>query len=105
MKRLPLRIANVRLEPAPSAETPSAVLKFQMTNIGSRTLTDAVFLISVVKERRCKEDRQEDVLAGPFRVHAALVIEPGYRAYYEVLVHGLSAKCRCTATVRVLTAH
>jgi hypothetical protein len=87
MKRLPLRIANVRLEPAPSADTPSAVLKFQMTNIGSRTLTNAVFLISVVKECGCEEDRQGDVLVGPLRAHAKLVIEPGYRAEYEVLVH------------------
>ena len=105
MKCPPLRIAKVRLEPAPRADAPSVVLKFQMTNVGSRTLTDSVFLISVVKERRCEEDRQEDVLAGPFRAHARLVIEPGYRAEYEVLLHGLSWKCRCAATVRVLAAH
>jgi hypothetical protein len=100
----PLRIAKIRLGPAPRDEKTSAVLKFDMSNVSSRTLTDIAFQISVVEEsRRGNWDTPGRVIAGPFTIRGKLVLEPGYTAEYEILLRNVSSECRCAANVRVLS--
>jgi hypothetical protein len=101
----PISIAKVRLDPAPPGEKKnSAVLKFQVSNESSNTLTDIVFEISIVEElQREHLDTPSRVLAGPFEVRGTIVLDPGYTADCEVLLRNVSSECSCGANVRVLS--
>jgi hypothetical protein len=101
----PISIAKVRLDPAPPGEKKnSAVLKFQLSNGSSNTLTDIVFEISIVDElQREHLDTPSRVLAGPFEVRGTIVLDPGDTADCEILLRNVSSECSCAATVRVLS--
>ena len=98
-----LKIAKVRLESTPRDET-SAVLRFDMSNAGSRTVRDIVFQISLVEDvRREKTDVPERVVAGPFTILAKLPLEPADTAEYEALLRNVPTGCRCAARIRLLS--
>jgi hypothetical protein len=101
----PLGIAEVRLDsPPPWEKENSAVLKFQMYNGSSGTLTDIVFEVSIVEElRRGHVDTPRRALAGPFAIRGAIVLDPGYTADCEILLRNMPPNCRCAAKVRVLS--
>lgn len=101
----PLGLGKVRLDsPPPWENENSAVLKFQMSNGSSSTLTDVVFEVSIVEElRRGHLDTPRRVLAGPFAIRGKIVLHPGYTADYEILLRNISPTCRCAANVRVLS--
>jgi len=100
-----LGISKVRLDPPPTGEKEnSAVLKFQMSNGSSSTLTDIVFEVSIVEEPQHEHrDTPSRILAGPFAIRGKMVLDPGYTADYEILLRNISATCRCAAKVRVLS--
>lgn len=101
----PLEIARVSLGPPPPGENAnSAVLKFEMSNRSSSTLTDIVFEASIVEEPQPERiDILSSVLAGPFVVRGKMVLDPGYTADCELLLRGVSPTCECAARVRVLS--
>jgi hypothetical protein len=97
-----LKIAKIRLESTPSDET-SAVLRFDMSNAGSHTVTDVIFQISLVEDvRRGATEVPERVVAGPFIIEAKFDLEPADTAEYEALLRNLPADCRCAPQIRVL---
>ena len=104
-KGISLGIAKVRLDPPPPWENEnSAVLKFQMSNGSSSTLTDIVFEVSIVEEPQHEHfDTARRVLAGPFTIRGKIVLDPGYTADCEILLRNISPTCRCAANVRVLS--
>ena len=104
-KGSPLGIAKVRFDPPPTGEKEnSAVLKFQMSNGSSSTLTDIVFEVSIVEEPQHEHrDTPSRILAGPFAIRGKIVLDPGYTADYEILLRNISATCRCAAKVRVVS--
>jgi hypothetical protein len=104
-KGSPLGIAKVRFDPPPPGEEDSsAVLKFQMSNGSSSTLTDIAVEVSIVEElRRGHLETPRRVLAGPFAIRGTIVLDPGYTADYEILLRNMSPTCRCAAKVRVLS--
>jgi hypothetical protein len=104
-KGSPLGIAKVRLDPPPPGEKEnSAVLKFQMSNVGSSTLTDIVFEVSIVEEPQHEHfDTARRVVAGPFAIRGKIVLDPGYTADCEILLRNMSPTCTCAAKVRVLS--
>jgi hypothetical protein len=101
----PLGIAKVRFDPPPPGEKDSsAVLKFQISNRSSSTLTDIVVEVSIVEElRRGHLDTRKRVLAGPFAIRGTIVLDAGYTADYEILLRNMSPTCRCAAKVRVVS--
>lgn len=101
----PLGIAKIRLDPPPPGEKEnSAVLKFQMSNRGSNTLSDIVFEVVFVEEReRDHPDAPDRLVAGPFRIRGKIVLDPGYTADCEILLRNISPACSCAANVRVLS--
>ena len=101
----PLGIAKVRLDSPPPGEENSAVLKFQLSNRGSNTLTDIVFEVVIVEERE-REQRPNTpirIIAGPFVIRGTFVLDPGYTADCELLLRNISSTCSCAANVRVLS--
>jgi hypothetical protein len=104
-KGSPLGIAKVRFDPPPPGEKDSsAVLKFQMSNGSSSTLTDIVFEVSIVEElRRGHLDTPRRALAGPFAIRGTMVLDPGYTADCEILLRNMPPNCRCAAKVRILS--
>lgn len=104
-KGSPLGIANVRLGPPPPGEKKnSAVLKFQMSNVGSSKLADIVFEISIVETPQHQHfDTVRRILAGPFAIRGKIVLSPGYTADCEILLRNMSPTCACAAKVRVLS--
>jgi hypothetical protein len=100
-----LEIAKVRLDPPPPGERENAaVLKFQMCNGGSSTLTDIVFEVAIVEGReRAHPNTPNRVLAGPFEIRGKTVLDPGDTADFEILLRSISPTCRCAAKVRVLS--
>jgi hypothetical protein len=104
-ERSPLRVAHVRLEPAPAMKTlPFSVLKFDLFNVSSNRLTDVVLEISIVE----KPDPDQvlgsrRVLVGPFTVRGSVVLESGYSINYEMLLRNFSSDCSCVANVDVLS--
>lgn len=101
-----LRIKNVRLEAAPrSAQKPSAVLKFDMVNEGSRMLTDVLVEIAILKrELPDTEVGAPRVIVGPFTIRGNVTIDSGYTVNYEMLLRNFSADCGCVANVVVVSA-
>ena len=101
----PLAIAKVRLDPPPPEEKENAaVLKFQMSNGGSSTLTNIVFEVVIVEEReREHPNTRNRVIAGPFAIRGKTVLDPGYTADCEILLRNILPTCRCAAKVRVLS--
>ena len=101
----PLGIAKVRLDPPPPEEKEnSAVLKFQMSNAGSSTLTNIVFEVVIVDEREREHPNTPNrVIAGPFAIRGKIVLDPGYMADFEILLRNISPTCSCAANVRVLS--
>jgi hypothetical protein len=98
-----LKIAKIRLEPAPRDET-AAVLRFDMSNAGSHTVRDVVFQISLVEDlSRGTTNAPERVIAGPFTIEAKFDLEPADTAEYEALLRNLPTDCRCAARIRVLS--
>jgi len=104
-KGAPIGIANVRLDPPPPGEKEnSAVLKFQMSNVGSSTLADIVFEVSIVEEPQQEHfEIARRVLAGPFTIRGKIVLDPGYTADCEILLRNISPTCKCAANVHVLS--
>ena len=104
-KASPLGIAKVRLDPPPPREENSAVLKFQMSNGGSNTLTDIVFEVVIVEEHEREQHPNTPnwVIAGPFVIRGKFVLNPGYTADCEILLRNISSNCSCAANVRVLS--
>ena len=102
-RKLPLVIARVRLDPPPPGEKEnSAVLKFQMSNRSSSTLTDIVFEVSIVEKPQDEHlDTPSEVLAGPFVIRGKMVLDPGYTADCEIFLRDISPACNCAANVRV----
>ena len=101
----PLVIAKVRLDSPPAWDNEnSAVLKFQMSNGSSSTLTDIVFEVAIVEApQREHLDAPRRILAGPFAIRGKIVLDPGYTADCEILLRNMSPTCRCAAKVRVLS--
>ena len=100
-----LAIHRVRLE-APSATeaSPAAVLRFDATNEGSDRLTDIVLEGAIEAEPDSSdESRARRLIAGPFKIQVAAILEAGYTIEYEVLLRNLSLECRCIPTVRVVS--
>jgi hypothetical protein len=102
----PLKIRNVRLEPAPpTAKLPSTILKFDMLNEGSKRLTDFVLEISIVEKRELDHGLvPRRVLAGPFTMRGHVVLESGYSIDSQMLLRNLSPDCSCVALIEVLSA-
>jgi hypothetical protein len=100
-----LGITKIRLDPPePGEQENSAVLKFQMSNESSSTLTDIVFEVSIVEDaQRGQLDTPRRLLAGPFAIRGKIVLDPGYTADCDILLRNISPMCRCAANVRVLS--
>ena len=105
----PLGITKIRLDPPePGEQKNSAVLKFQMSNESSSTLTDIVFEVSIIEDAQREQlDTPRRLLAGPFairgKIRGKIVLDPGYTADCEILLRNISPTCRCAANVRVLS--
>ena len=100
-----LGIAKIRLDPPePGEQENSAVLKFQLSNESSITLTDIVLEVSIVEEaRRGQPETPGRVLAGPLAIRGKFVLDAGYTADCEILLRNISPMCRCAPKVRVLS--
>jgi hypothetical protein len=101
----PLEIAKVRLDsPRPWEIENSAVLKFQMSNGSSSTLTDILLEVAIVEESQREHlDTPRRILAGPFAIRGKTVLDPGDTADFEILLRNISPTCRCAAKVSVLS--
>jgi hypothetical protein len=100
-----LRIEHVRLEPAPQREvSPSAMLKFDMSNRSSRKVTDVTLEVSILEKQQSDDpDAPRRVIAGPFTIRGKVALDAGYTMYYEMLLSNLSPDCGCIASVDVLS--
>ena len=101
-----IRIAKIRVESPPPGENDenSAVLKFQISNTSSSTLTDIVFEVSILEEPQREDlDMARRILAGPFAIRGKIVLDAGYTADCEILLRNMSPTCECVADVRVLS--
>jgi hypothetical protein len=97
-----LKIGKIRLESTPRDET-SAVLRFDMSNAGSHTVTNIVFEISLIEDlSRGRTGVPERVVVGPFTIEARFDLEPADTAEYEALLRNLPPACRCAPRIRVL---
>jgi hypothetical protein len=101
-----LRVKNVRLEPGRAADAPSSTtLKFDMFNEDSRSLTDIVLEVSIVKSPQSDDPAgAPQVLVRPFTVREKIVLQPGFSMTYEVRLRNISGDClACTARVEVVS--
>ena len=103
---LPVRIANVRLEPAPPLEaSPSVTLKFAIANEGSTSVSDIILKIAIVEKPKSEHpEPARRILVGPFTIRGDVVLRAGYTMNYEMLMRNLSSECSCLAIVDVLSA-
>jgi hypothetical protein len=102
--KMDLAIHRVRLEPSATEASPAAVLRFDATNEGSDRLTDIVLEGAIeAKPDSSDEPRSRRLIAGPFTIQVAAILEAGYTIEYEVLLRNLSLECRCIPTVRVVS--
>ena len=75
-----------------------------MSNVGSSTLADIVFEVSIVEEPQQEHfEIARRVLAGPFTIRGKIVLDPGYTADCEILLRNISPTCKCAANVHVLS--
>lgn len=105
---VPIRVQNVRIEPAPRMEgMPSANVKFDIVNEGSNSFTDVVVEISVVKKATLTigGDTTPVVLAGPFKIRGDVALEPGFSISYEIRLRNLSTECGCVPNVKLVSVH
>jgi hypothetical protein len=96
-------IENVRLEPPrPPEPAPSSLLKFDVVNYGTNSITDVVLEVSVVQQLADKI-HDPPVVVHPFKMRASLIFDPGQAISYELLLRNLSVDCDCIPTVKVLS--
>jgi len=78
--KMNLAIHRVRLEARSATEaSPAAVLRLDATNEGSDRLTDIVLEGAIeAKPDSSDEPRSRRLIAGPFKIQAAAVVEAGY---------------------------
>jgi hypothetical protein len=103
---LPVKVQNVRLESVAPLETvPSSTLTFEIVNASATSVTDIMFEVSILTKSHSEypEDPQL-VLAGPYKLRAKFVLQPGYTMHYEMRLSNLSVDCECVPRVRVFSA-
>jgi hypothetical protein len=98
------RIRNIRLEaPTRPIASPSAVLKFEVFNQGSKRLTHVEVQISFL-ENSTEDDTPPRVIIGPFTVRGKVDLDAGYSLQYELLLRNVTIECGCVAKVTVVSA-
>ena len=102
----PVKVKNVRLEPAPAIETaPSAVLKFDLLNNSLTTISLVKLRISVVEKADTHDAAATPhVLVRPFTVLGHIAFESGYTITYEMVLRHFDADCNCVPVVEVVSA-
>jgi hypothetical protein len=100
-------VRHVRLSPAlPIGDLPSAVMRFDVQNRGSREVMDIdVKVVLVAASLDDRAPRSPMVLAGPFTVRTRRALMPGERFDYEIRLRNLTSECDCLAKVDVIGAH
>lgn len=105
---VPIRVRNVRIGPAPRMKgMPSANVKFDIVNEGSKSVTDVVVEISVVTKETLPigGDTEPVVLAGPFKMRGDVALEPCFSISYEMRLRNLSTESGCVPHVEVVSVH
>jgi hypothetical protein len=100
-----VRVENVRLEaPVPAEALPSALLKFDVFNGTSTSLTDVVLEISIL-EKPATTELVGRAVVRPFKIRGTVVLEAGYTINYSMLLRNVSSDCRCVPNVDVVSVH
>lgn len=103
---VPLRVQDVRLEPAPQLDGPLLTLmNFGLSNEGAEDLTHIVVEVTIVeKPVGSGVGVRSKVLAGPYTIVGKNVLRPGQTLNFEILLRNLSSDCGCVARVHVVSA-
>jgi hypothetical protein len=101
-----LRVTKIRFEePPPDALFPSALLKFDVINLGLTRIAD-VELEVTIRERLSRSNAPVDrrTIVGPFTIRGRVAIEAGYTFNYNLILRNFSSDCECIADVSVVGA-
>jgi hypothetical protein len=101
-----LRLANVRLEPAPDFEAaPSMNVSFDLANDSSVSFTNIVIQIRILKTPISSNPTLASTLiAGPFSIRTKIVVEPAFTINYQLRLRNLSSDCDCIAQVEIISS-
>ena len=99
-----LRVQRVRLEAAPPpAPQPAVILKFDLVNNGSVTVSDVVLEVAIIERPATDAPAAlPRVVAGPFTIRGEVPLHAGYTLNYEMLLRNMPSDCNCVANVAIV---
>jgi hypothetical protein len=102
---LPLRLSNIRLEPATDFEAAASMnVSFDLANDSSVSFTNIVIQVRILKNPVPSSPTSvSTVLAGPFSIRTKIVFEPAFTINYELRLRNLSSDCDCNAHVEIVS--
>ena len=98
-----VRLQNARLRRASTDGADEAVVSFDLVNESGGALTELVLAISIVDDASSTE-AGEHLVAGPFTVRGAFVLEPSNSLTYEMRFRNVASRCECSPVIEVQSA-